>query len=166
MKIILENENKTFKRRLKEFKFPREESWKHMKSWNMVGNSSFHLTRWCKKECPKFFQRDLLGIWTLLSIPRWLRPYCMHSPLPWAFLTLHLSGSLSTIWNILILTPFLGGGLSLALSTSFHLFTLPLVKSHGFCFCLIHLISILYTQPPVRSLQNKTCHVIFLLKIL
>lgn len=48
---------------------------------------------------------------------------------------------------------FPGGGLSLAVSASFHHFTLALEKYHGFCSCLVHLEPILSTQPPVRHVQ-------------
>ena len=61
-----------------------------------------------KKNVLNFLQ-GFIGMWTFLWIPRWLRPYCMHWLLPWAFLMSPFSGSLFSSWHICILTPCLGG---------------------------------------------------------
>lgn len=134
-----------------------------MKSWNMACNYSFCLTRWYRKDCPKFFWRNLFSFHSKM-----IRPDCVYSLVPWAFLTLHFSGCLSTIRDILILTPFLGGGsLWLSLLCSF-LPSFPPPLDEMSWLWLLSCSSQIYshTQPPVRALQNKICHVTFLLKIL
>ena len=107
------------------------------------------------------FLQGFIGMWTFLWIPWWLRPYCMHWLLPWAFLISPFSGSLSSSWHIGTLSPFLGGwgDVSLWLSQSLILPFLfspsSLVRCHDFSFCLVHVKPILYTQAPAGSIQNK-----------
>lgn len=113
-----------------------------------------------KKNVLNFLQ-GFIGMWTFLWIPRWLRPYCMHWLLPWAFLISPFSGSLFSSWHICILTPFLGGWgkaspwLSQSLILLFLFPPSSLVKCHDFCFCLVHVKPILYTQAPAGYIQNK-----------
>lgn len=113
-----------------------------------------------RKGMSYIFLEGFMGIWTFLSIAGWLRTHCMHSLSPWSCLTSHFSASLSTIWDVFVLTAFLGRvspWLSAFLILPFLFSSSPMVKPYGFCFRLFgkNLKSILYTQAAVRSPQNE-----------
>lgn len=113
-----------------------------------------------KKECPKYsagiyrhvnFSVNFRMIETIL--------YVLASSLGFSDITLFWF-SLPPSWHICILTLYLGGWgeVSPWRSQSLILFLFypsSLVKCHDFCFCLIHVKPILYTQAPAGSIQNK-----------
>lgn len=111
---------------------------------------SFWLTGGTKRSILNFLE-GFIGMWIFLLIPRWLRPYCMY------FLVLSLPFGTFVFWLLFLKNGSLLG--SSASYPSFSLFPVLLGETSWLRFCLVHLKSILYTQVPARSIQNKhTCH--------